>query len=142
VAVDAQGCPVPVTPQEQELLDTGTIRLDRVYFEEGRAELKPESSSALDAVGEILTRWPQLEIEIGGHTDSEGDDEFNLVLSRSRAQAVYDYLASHFPGLRLGQFVVRGYGETQPVTLNDTPESRARNRRVEFRVLNRGVLRR
>jgi outer membrane protein OmpA-like peptidoglycan-associated protein len=93
-------------------------------------------------VGEILTRWPQLEIEIGGHSDAQGDDEFNLVLSRSRAQAVYDYLSSHFPGLRLGQFVVRGYGETQPVASNDTPEGRARNRRVEFRVLNRGVLRR
>ena len=93
-------------------------------------------------MGRILARWPQLRIEVAGHTDSQGAEDHNQRLSERRAQSVLDYLSQNFPDVRFGQFQVRGYGETQSIDTNDTKEGRARNRRVEFRVLNREVLKR
>ena len=140
VKVDESGCPFAETKQEQEFLDTGMLRLDNVYFESGKAILKSSSHASLDLVGTILAKWPQLRVEIGGHTDSQGAEELNLTLSQQRAQAVYDYIAVAFPQIELGQFSVRGYGESKSIATNDTPAGRARNRRVEFTVLNREVL--
>jgi len=139
--VDASGCPIQVSSKETELLETGMIRLQNVNFDTGKSTLKPESYRTLDEVGDILGRWPQLRIEIAGHTDSRGTDARNLVLSEARANAVRDYLLSKFPELRPEQFSAKGYGETQPVASNTTVLGRARNRRVEFRVLNKETLR-
>ena len=90
-------------------------------------------------MGEILEKWQELRIEIGGHTDSWGEDDYNLNLSQRRAQAVLDYLQGKF-SIPRQQFSAKGYGESKPVAGNDTPEGRAKNRRVEFTVLNREVL--
>ncbi len=139
--VDTDGCPIVLNEKETELLDTGLIRLDSVYFQSGRAVLQPRSFPSLDEMANILAKWPQLKIEISGHTDSQGDDALNQRLSEQRAQAVLDYLAARYPDLALGQLSVRGYGESQSIATNDTADGRARNRRVEFRVLNREVLR-
>jgi OOP family OmpA-OmpF porin len=139
VKVDKDGC--PLSDKEVELLDTGTLRLDNVHFELNEAILLPESHEVLDEVGEILAKWDQLHIEIGGHTDNWGEVDYNRDLSERRAQAVLDYLVSKF-AIRKEQFQVKGYGEGQPVTSNDTPEGRAKNRRVEFTVLNREILKR
>jgi OmpA-OmpF porin, OOP family len=139
--VDATGCPIQVSSRETELLETGMIRLQNVNFDTGKSTIKPESFQALDEVGDILRRWPQLRIEIAGHTDSRGTDARNRVLSDDRAAAVRDYLLSKFPELRPDQFTAKGYGETQPVATNTTVLGRARNRRVEFRVLNKETLR-
>ena len=136
--VDRNGC--PMTEKETELLDTGTLRLDNVYFDTDKSTIKPESYSALDEVGEILAKWPELRIEIGGHTDNTGTSDYNRDLSDSRAAAVKDYLTSKF-SLQKDQYSSKGYGETRPVASNDSPEGRAKNRRVEFTVLNREVLR-
>jgi len=139
--VDKSGCPIEVNEKETQLLDTGMIRLNNVNFETGKAALKPESFAALDELGNILTQWPQLQIEIGGHTDSRGSDANNQALSDKRAQAVMEYLTSKFSSLNAGQYSAKGYGESKPVADNKSETGRALNRRVEFKVLNREVLR-
>jgi OOP family OmpA-OmpF porin len=140
--VDAKGCPIVVNEKETELLETGMIRLQNVNFDTGKATLKPESYPALDEVGQILGKWPELRIEIGGHTDSRGSAAMNQKLSEARAQAVLDYLKNKFPELRADQYTVVGYGETKPLVPNTSPLNMAKNRRVEFKVLNTEVLKR
>jgi OOP family OmpA-OmpF porin len=138
--VDANGCPIEVTEKETELLDTGMIRLQNVNFETGKAALMPESYSALDEVGGILLKWPQLQIEIGGHTDSRGRALKNQVLSEERAQSVKSYLVDKFPGLAAAQIAVRGYGSNRPLVPNTSVLNMSKNRRVEFKVMNREAL--
>jgi outer membrane protein OmpA-like peptidoglycan-associated protein len=142
VRVDAKGCPIVVTEKETELLETGMIRLQDVNFESGKSTIKPDSYAALDEVGDILSRWPELRIEIGGHTDSQGSEAFNQKLSEDRAKAVLDYLLGKFSGLKAEQLTSAGYGEAKPVAPNDSVLNRAKNRRVEFKVLNTEALRR
>ncbi|HLF10962.1 MAG TPA: OmpA family protein, partial [Gammaproteobacteria bacterium] len=77
---------------------------------------------------------PNLRAEIGGHTDSNGSDAYNLNLSQQRANSVLTFLAGQ--GIDRSRLVARGYGEGQPVADNGTDAGRERNRRVEFRVLN------
>ncbi len=139
--VDEKGCPIEVIDKETELLDTGRIRLEDVNFETGKAEILPQSFGVLDAVGQVLLKWPELKIEIGGHTDARGSDRLNQRLSEARSEAVRTYLAQKFPELKVGQFTVRGYGESRPVVPNTSPENMGRNRRVEFVVMNKDVLR-
>lgn len=138
--VDASGCPIEVSEKETQLLDTGMIRLSNIEFDTGKADIKSESHPVLLEVGTILVQWPQLQIEIGGHTDSRGTDKLNQELSEKRAQAVLDYLQSKFPHLQAGQYTAKGYGEAVPIADNKTELGRAKNRRVEFKVLNREVL--
>ena len=138
--VDRDGCPIEVTEKETELLDTGMIRLSDVNFETGKSEIRPDSYATLDVVGQLLSKWPQLQIEIGGHTDSRGTSEMNERLSQERAQAVLDYLLGKFPGLESSQYTVRGYGESAPIVPNNSALNMAKNRRVEFKVLNKDVL--
>jgi OOP family OmpA-OmpF porin len=138
--VESDGCPNEVQQRETELLDTGLIRLQDVKFETAKADILPESHHALDVVGEVLSKWRQLKIEIGGHCDSRGSDAYNLGLSRRRVASVRGYLLQHFPTLEASQFTVKGYGESQPLAPNTSPENMAQNRRVEFKVLNKAVL--
>ncbi len=142
VRVDAKGCPIVVTEKETELLETGMIRLNDVNFDTGKATIKDESFASLDEVGDILTRWPELRIEVGGHTDSQGSNAFNQTLSEDRAKSVMDYLLGKFPSLKPEQLTSKGYGESKPIVSNDTALNRAKNRRVEFTVLNTDVLKR
>ena len=138
--VDANGCPIEVTEKETELLDTGMIRLQNVNFETGKAELLEDSYAPLDEVGSILVKWPQLKIEIGGHTDARGTDAKNQVLSEARAESVKAYLTSRFSGIDASQLTTKGYGESKPLAKNTTALNMAKNRRVEFKVLNRDAL--
>ena len=138
--VDSDGCPIVVSEKETELLDTGMIRLQNVNFETAKANILPESYPVLDEVGAILRKWPQLKIEIGGHCDSRGSDAYNLRLSDARAKSVKDYLVAKFPDLAADQLSTRGYGESKPIAKNNSALNMAKNRRVEFVVLNRDVL--
>jgi OOP family OmpA-OmpF porin len=140
--VDPSGCPIEVIEKETELLDTGMIRLQDVNFETGKAVLAPSSFQSLDIVGTLLKSWIDLRIEIGGHTDSRGSATANQKLSEARAGAVRTYLLEKYPELKDEQYQVKGYGESQPVVPNTGPENMTKNRRVEFKVLNRDVLRR
>lgn len=134
--VDMNGCPIAVTEIEEQLLDTGSISTSSIVFASGSADLDLKDTTQLDEVGEALSHWPELRIEIGGYTDSSGRDSFNQQLSEKRAQAVLDYLVANFPQIVPAQYSVVGYGEAQPVADNATAEGRAANRRVEFKVLN------
>jgi outer membrane protein OmpA-like peptidoglycan-associated protein len=115
------------------------IVLNNIYFEYDKAELLEESNSTLDVLVNNLKEHPEVSIEIGGHTDSNGEDKYNLRLSDRRAKAVVQYLVSK--GINKNRLVAVGYGESQPVADNtnadgsDNPEGRAKNRRTEFKVI-------
>ena len=138
--VDEKGCPIEVIERETELMDTGKIRLQNVNFETGKAELKPESFPTLDAVGTVLSQWPQLKIELAGHTDDVGGAAMNRRLSQARAASVLAYLNGKYPAIDGTRFTVKGYGKDKPLVPNTSDESRAKNHRVEFTVLNKEVL--
>jgi outer membrane protein OmpA-like peptidoglycan-associated protein len=139
--VDAKGCPIELIERETELFDTGLIRLENVNFETGKADLLPDAFPTLDAVGAVLAKWPQLKIEIGGHTDSRGSAAKNLTLSQARADSVLSYVMRKYPALQPAQFTVKGYGKTRPIAPNTDVLGMAKNRRVEFVVVNKEVLR-
>lgn len=126
--------PVGVTQEQvdevQETLDE-LIEGKVVEFEFDSAVITPVGTSLLDEVLDALRRFPEVPIEVGGHTDNVGSPESNLELSRERAEAVLAYLVAN--GEDPARFVVVGYGEDQPVASNETDEGRARNRRIEFK---------
>ena len=106
------------------------VALRNVFFETGSAALRPESAAELDRLAALLTDAPALKIQINGHTDNVGDDASNQKLSEARAKAVYDYLIAK--GIAAERLKYKGFGESQPLEANDTPEGRGRNRRTEF----------
>lgn len=110
-----------------------TVRLKNIYFDFDKTTLKSESFVELNKVVDLLKTNPSVEIEISGHTDSKGSDDYNLNLSQGRSQSVVDYLISQ--GIESYRLSAQGYGETKPIDSNDTEEGRANNRRVEFTVL-------
>ncbi len=138
--VDAHGCPIEVTERETELLDTGMIRLQNVNFETNKSDILPESYPTLDVVGMLLGKWPQLKLEIGGHTDARGSAAKNQKLSEARAASVKAYMLAKFNQLTDAQFTVKGYGKTKPIVPNTNELNWAKNRRVEFVVTNKDVL--
>jgi outer membrane protein OmpA-like peptidoglycan-associated protein len=144
VHVDTLGCPRPTAVQagQNELLDTGMIRVADVSFDATNTKVLPESRPALDVAGEVFSQYPQLLVEIGGHTDSRGSDALNREISLKRANAVRAYLLRKFPSMTLARVSTRGYGGTKPIAPNTTPAGMAKNRRIEFRVLNPDELRR
>ena len=139
--VDEKGCVIELVERETEMMDTGRIRLQNINFDTGKATLKPESFQPLDVVGTLLGQWPTLKIEIGGHTDDVGGDAVNRKLSQARAQSVLDYMKGKYAAIDAARFTVKGYGESRPMVPNVNDASRAQNRRVEFTVLNKEVLR-
>jgi OOP family OmpA-OmpF porin len=140
--VDEDGCPIETSEIETQFLDTGMIRTSKITFEFNKADLRLESHEILDEIGGVLQEWPELEIEIGGHTDSQGSENYNQELSEKRAQSVLDYLTANFPKINAGNLSTKGYGEGTPIVSNDTEEGRAQNRRVEFVVKNKEDLKR
>jgi OOP family OmpA-OmpF porin len=106
-------------------------KLEHVNFEFDSATLTASSTANLDEAVKIMKRHSDKKIEVAGHTDSQGNDEYNQGLSKRRAQAVTDYLIAH--GANAANIFVKGYGETEPVADNGTKEGRAANRRVELR---------
>ena len=140
--VDGDGCPIELVEKETELLDTGMIRLQNINFETAKADILPDSYPTLDVVGQVLGKWPELRIEVGGHTDARGSNTYNQRLSQMRADSVLAYVTRKFSALKPEQFSVKGYGESKPLVPNTSALNWAKNRRVEFVVLNKDVLRR
>jgi outer membrane protein OmpA-like peptidoglycan-associated protein len=101
-----------------------------VLFETAKFELRPDARERLAKVSGIVLAYPGLHLEIEGHTDSVGTDDYNQQLSERRAQAVRDYLVQQ--GIGTDAIVARGLGKTSPIAPNDTPEGRQKNRRVEL----------
>ncbi len=110
-----------------------TVVLQNIFFETNLAVITPLSYPALDRVINFMKKNPDIKVEIDGHTDSVGSDAYNQRLSQARAQAVVEYLVKH--GIGRDRLVAKGFGETKPVAPNTTPEGRAKNRRVEFKIL-------
>lgn len=113
----------------------GFVVLKNVFFETDSYELKPESKVELQKLIEFLNQNPTVAIEISGHTDNVGSQEYNQKLSESRAKAVYNYLIDN--NIDAERMSYSGYGFSKPMSTNDTPEGRALNRRTEFRVVRK-----
>lgn len=113
-----------------------SIILRNVFFDVDKSTLRPESVQELDKLTDIMRNNPNLKIELSGHTDSDGDDKHNMILSDNRAKAVVDYLIAK--GINPNRLTWKGYGETMPIEPNDTPEHKQQNRRTEVKILSNG----
>lgn len=113
----------------QQLL-TGLLAKGTIQFETGKAVIDPDSAGLLDRLIEAVLRCPASQIEIAGHTDSNGEKEANLALSMRRAQSVADYFIK--AGIPKERISATGFGSERPVASNDTEEGKAQNRRIEF----------
>ncbi len=105
---------------------------ENIEFETGSSVIRKKSYPVLDKLVALLKEYPEVKIEIAGHTDSKGNPKFNLDLSRRRAEAVKKYLAEH--GITADRLIAKGYGSSKPIADNNTPEGRKKNRRVEFNI--------
>lgn len=104
-----------------------------ITFGLNSADLNAQFYNALDGVSMVLKEYDKTVVEVAGHTDSSGSDQYNLGLSERRAQAVAGYLSSH--GVKSQRLLPIGAGETHPVASNDTEQGRASNRRVELTIV-------
>ncbi len=111
------------------------IVLNNIFFDSGKAKLRPESYAELGVLRKLMKDNPGLKIEISGHTDNVGSDNFNQQLSEKRAKSVVDYLVSQ--GIDASRLKYAGYGESQPIADNSTEEGRQKNRRTEFEILEK-----
>ena len=115
------------------------VRLNNVFFDFDKWNLRPESFVELDRVVKLLKENPTIEIEMSAHTDNKGADEYNMTLSDNRARSCMEYILSK--GIATNRITSHGYGETVPMASNtnpdgsDNPEGRQLNRRVEFKIL-------
>jgi len=142
--VDDKGCPVPNCPKPQpgeriSLNGCGVgdvIVLNGVNFDFDKARLTANAETILNQVADELTSHADITVELAGHTDSLGSDEYNQRLSDRRAAAVKKYLAGR--GIAGDRMTAVGLGESQPVDTNETEEGREHNRRVELKILSGG----
>ena len=110
-----------------------TITLENIFFEFDKATILPQSKPELKKLIDILSDYPYLTIQISGHTDNVGTDNYNQKLSEQRAKSVVDYLVDE--KVDPARLSFKGYGSTRPVTTNETDIGRSKNRRVEFTVI-------
>jgi outer membrane protein OmpA-like peptidoglycan-associated protein len=103
---------------------------EKILFEFSKSDLSTAAKTNLDKLVQVLNKYPNTNIEVQGHTDSRGTDEYNMGLSERRANTVADYLKSE--GIANSRITTKGFGESAPGYTNDTPEGMAQNRRVEF----------
>jgi len=113
------------------------VSISDVLFDTGKSELKPGAREKLAKISGIILAHPGLKVEIEGHTDSVGSEQYNQELSEKRAQAVRDYFVQQ--GIESASLTVRGLGESNPVASNSTPAGRMQNRRVELVVSGEAI---
>ena len=106
------------------------VNMSDVLFDFGKYTLRPGARERLAKLSGVVLAHPGLKLDVEGHTDSIGSEQFNQKLSEDRAQAVRDYLVAQ--GLRADNITSRGFGKMRPVASNDTNEGRQQNRRVEI----------
>jgi OOP family OmpA-OmpF porin len=132
--------PVPPPPpqkseSERQLLEKGSLRLENVFFDTGKATLRPESEASLREAGEALEKYPDLRIRVEGHTDKRGSAAMNNRLSQARAKAVRGWLLAHYK-LRPENYTAKGYGFSRPENTGNSANDLQRNRRVVLTVTN------
>jgi OmpA-OmpF porin, OOP family len=129
---DGDGCP----DAPQIAIEDGMIEIQgKIVFALGSAELKPQNGRLLQLLAELLNENDAIKhVQVEGHTDNTGDDTFNKQLSLERAQTVVKALTQR--GVQEARLSAKGLGTSQPQASNATPAGRARNRRVEFRVVD------
>lgn len=123
---DTDGCADEIPASVKKF--SGTI--DGIAFQTGSAAIRKSSNRVLDAAAAVLTKYPEVAIEIQGHTDNTGRRETNLALSQERAEAVRSYLIGK--GVAPERLLARGYGPDEPKAANSTKRGQAKNRRVDF----------
>ncbi len=126
---DEDGCPDEVPKAVQKF--TGTIK--GINFETNSAKILKSSNATLDAAAKVLADYPDVKMEIQGHTDDVGNHDYNVKLSQDRAQAVKDYFVKK--GIKEDRLVAKGYGPDKPIDPAKTKAARAKNRRVEFQLV-------
>ncbi len=118
-------------PMRQQLDETGKIVTHGILFDVNSHKIKGESYKTLKEIGELLQEDPSLRLSIEGHTDSDGADDYNMDLSKRRAESVRTYLINEY-GISADRLEAKGWGESKPIDTNDTSEGKANNRRVEL----------
>jgi outer membrane protein OmpA-like peptidoglycan-associated protein/tetratricopeptide (TPR) repeat protein len=122
---------IPLKPLEVNAV----AELKNIFFETNKYDLRPESGTELDEIVQLMKDNPTVKIQINGHTDNSGKTADNMRLSEDRAKAVTTYLIAK--GINPARLSSKGWGDTQPIADNNTPEGRARNRRTELKVISR-----
>lgn len=131
---NADGVSVTKTLDTADYSVGKVIVLENIFFEFDKSVLLPQSYVELHNLINLLDKYPKMKIELSGHTDNKGKDKYNMELSLNRAKAVYDYLL--LAGIDKKRLKYKGFGATQPIADNKTEEGRAKNRRVEFKILS------
>jgi outer membrane protein OmpA-like peptidoglycan-associated protein len=126
--------PAKPSEMEQALAAKKPVEVYGIYFDFNSAKIKPESEGVLQQIAEIMQKNPDWKLDVAGHTDNIGGDEFNLGLSQRRAGAVKDALVKRYR-IAPDRLATAGYGASRPIETNTTMEGRARNRRVELQRL-------
>jgi OOP family OmpA-OmpF porin len=126
---DEDGCPDEIPAAVKKF--TGVIQ--GINFKTKSAEITKDSHKVLDKTVQVLTDYPDVRLEIGGHTDNVGKPEFNMELSQKRAESVKEYLVGK--GISAGRLTAVGYGMDKPLTSNKTAADKAKNRRTEFTLI-------
>lgn len=124
---------------EKQLLATGLLLLDAVYFESGKTDISINSRPYLNIIGKMLIKYPKLQIEVAGHTDNIGGYQKNIDLSFARASSVKNFMIQVAPELS-NRLSARGYGPDKPKDTNQNANGRKNNRRVELQVINKDAL--
>ena len=118
---------------ELEKVKPGTFILENIFFEKSKSSLKKSSLVELNKVLKLMQINPDLKIQISGHTDSDGDDDFNLELSINRAKSVVNWLIEN--NIDQNRLSFKGYGETRPIEENNSITNKAKNRRTELTII-------
>jgi OOP family OmpA-OmpF porin len=126
---DEDGCPDTLPEKIKKF--TGVVK--GIFFDQGKATVRKQSAPTLDGAVKVLKEFPSVSLEISGHTSSEGDKAFNQKLSQERAEAVKQWLVDK--GIPAERIQTRGAGSDEPIADNKTAAGRAKNRRIEFKVL-------
>lgn len=131
--LDIEAPELSKTGKEAQIAFNEALKGKRIQFQTASADIRPVSHKIIDEIITILARYPEMNLEIGGHTDSSGDSGYNRQLSQDRAAAVKQFMINK--GVAANRLAARGFGDSRPVASNASATGRTQNRRVEFKVL-------
>src|SRR6185436_11443789 len=134
----ATPAPTPETEKQVKISDNRIELGQKIQFALDKSEILSASFALMDELAKTIQENPQVQkVSIEGHASDEGDDKYNLLLSKARAEAVRQYLVTK--GVAADRLSSTGFGETKPLVSNDTPDGREKNRRVEFHITKQEV---